>query len=422
MSFSNTSISTNYVIRRSRSRRINFCLPSGLDNVKLQTQPPLIPDNLKIVFAAGGTAGHISPAVAIADEIRTLSPHSQILFLGTQSGIESTAVSSARYDFAAIPAVQLASPIMSFRNLLFPQGLILSTLHCRSKLREFKPDVVVGTGGYVSFPVCAAAAVDNIKLVIQEQNSVPGLANWLLSYLAHTVFVAYNSSIDCFPKNKCLVSGNPVRSSLRQCMSKVAARLHFFPKSGKAASADAKVLLILGGSLGANTINIAVLNLYRQLLLENKNFFIIWQTGVDTFNEMESLVKEHPRLYLSPFLHLVDIAYAASDLIVSRAGAMTCSEILVTGKPAILIPSPIADEGHQFKNATLMADLAGTVVITEDELDSITLGSAIVEILGNSEKIAEMGYRALKAAKPHAAREIAQHILSLVNTGNTSTV
>ncbi|CAM8992578.1 unnamed protein product [Rhodiola kirilowii] len=395
---------------RRRGRGISICLASGV-NLPRDSQV----EKLKIVFAAGGTAGHISPAVAIADEIKTLNPNSQILFLGTQAGIESTAVSSAGYDFAPIPAVQLARPILSFRNLLYPYGLITSTFHCLTKLREFKPDIVVGTGGYVSFPVCAAAAVDKIKVVIQEQNSVPGLANWLLSYLADTVFVAYNSSIDCFPKNKCVVSGNPVRSSLRQCMSKVTARLHFFSKSGKAASTEAKVLVILGGSLGANTINIAMLHLYRQLLLEHKNLFIIWQTGVDTFNEMESLVKEHPRLYLSPFLHSVEMAYAASDLIVSRAGAMTCSEILVTGKPAILIPSPIADEGHQFKNAALMADLAGTVVITEDELDSITLGTAIEELFGNDEKVAEMGDRALKAAKPHAAREIAQHILDLIN-------
>lgn len=172
-------------------------------------------------------------------------------------------------------------------------------------------------------------------------------------------------------------------------------------------------MLVLGGSLGANAINIAMLNLYYQMLLEHKNLFIIWQTGVVAFDEMESLVKNHPHLVLSPFLHNMDLAYAAADLVVSRAGAMTCTEILATGKPSILIPSPNVAEGHQFKNAILMADLAGSRVITEDELDSTTLRIAIEEILDDPSLMADMCERALKVAKPHASAEIAHHIISL---------
>lgn len=309
-----SSLSSSFV----SERRITICLASSVENVNLSKDTePGDKDKLKIVFAAGGTAGHISPALAIAEEIKTLNPSSQILFLGTQSGIESTAIPSAGYEFSSIPAVELSRPILSFRNFLYPQKLILSTLYCRKKLKAFKPDIVVGTGGYVSFPVCTAAVSSRIKVVIQEQNSVPGLANWLLSYVADTAFVAYNSSIDYFPKNKCLVSGNPVRSTLSQCpMAKVEARLRFFTKSGRAGSAEAKVLLILGGSLGANTMNIAMLHLYRQLLLKHKNLFIIWQTGVDTFNEMESLVKEHPRLYLAPLV-LLSLYFFSSTIYLS---------------------------------------------------------------------------------------------------------
>lgn len=329
--------------------------------------------------------------------------------------MESAAIPSAGYPFASLPAVSLARPIISLQNLLLPFRLIKCVIQSYKKLSEFKPHIVIGTGGYVSFSIGLAAVLKGIKLVIQEQNSVPGIANWLLSWLAEVVFVAYNSTIDCFPdKNKCVVSGNPVRLALRNYVSKAAARLRFFPKAGKEGNLEGKVLLVLGGSLGANAINIAMLNLYYKLL-EKKDLFIIWQTGVEAYNEMESLVKNHPHLLLTPFMHSMDLAYAAADLIISRAGAMTCSEILATGKPSILIPSPNVAEGHQFKNASLMADLADTRVITEDELDSTTLGIAIEEILGDESNVADMSERALKAAKPNASAEIAQHILSLVN-------
>lgn len=176
----------------------------------------------------------------------------------------------------------------------------------------------------------------------------------------------------------------------------------------------ARVVLVLGGSLGANAVNIALLNIYSRMFMDHRDLYIIWQTGVQAFDEMESLVRNHPRLILIPFLHSMDLAYAAADLIVSRAGAMTCGEILATGKPSILIPSPDVAEGHQLKNASLMADLAGSRVITEDELDSTTLRNAIEEILENENLMAEMSDRALKAAKPNASAEIAQHILSIV--------
>ncbi|RVX18158.1 UDP-N-acetylglucosamine--N-acetylmuramyl-(pentapeptide) pyrophosphoryl-undecaprenol N-acetylglucosamine transferase [Vitis vinifera] len=256
--------------------------------------------DLRVVFAGGATGGHIYPAVAIADEIKIINPNAQILFLGTAHGMESTAVPSAGFDFDSIPAVPLARPIFSPRNVLLPYRLIKSMVQCYRRLRDFDPDIVIGTGGYVSFPVCLAAALKGLKLVIQEQNSVPGIANWVLSWFADQVFVAFNSSIDYFPKHKCIVSGNPVRLSVRRYVSKAAARLHFFPSYVNSGNLEAKVVLVLGGSLGANAINIAMLNLYYQMLLEHKNLFIIWQTGVEAFDEMESLVKNHPHLVLSP--------------------------------------------------------------------------------------------------------------------------
>lgn len=369
-------------------------------------------DDLQVMFAAGGTGGHIYPAIAVADQLKTINPKIRILFIGTPNGMESIAVPSAGYDFKTVPATPLARPLVSLQNIfVFPFQLAKSVIISFQELQKFDPDIVVGTGGYVSFPVCLAAALKGVNLVIQEQNSVPGIANWWLSFLADTVLVAFHSTVDSFVlKKKCVVCGNPVRLSLTRYVSRAVARTHFFPRAG---NPDAKVLLVLGGSLGANAINIALLNLYYELL-ERKDFFIIWQTGVEAFDEMESLVKNHPNVILTAFLHSMDLAYAAADLIVSRAGAMTCCEILATGKPSILIPSPNVAEGHQFNNASLMADLAGSRIITEDELDSTTLEAEISEILDNESLMAEMSQRALQAAKPNACAEIAEEIIALV--------
>ncbi|RWR72222.1 Glycosyl transferase [Cinnamomum micranthum f. kanehirae] len=395
----------------TRRLRISSCLAVDPTDDNLST-PSLHPDDddLRIVFAAGGTGGHIYPAIAIADDFKLLHPAAKILFLGTGSGMESISAPSAGFDFAAVPAVALARPLLSPLNLVFPFRLLKCVLASYRKLRDIRPRVVVGTGGYVAAPVCLAAALSGVKVVIQEQNSVPGLANRLLGLFADKVFVSFESSSTYFPTEKCEVSGNPVRASLRRYTSKAVARMHFFPRE---AVSGAQVLLVLGGSLGANSINIAVLNMYYQMLMEHKNRFVIWQTGVAGFDEMESLVRNHPRLLLTPFLHTMDLAYAGADLVVSRAGAMTCSEILATGKPSILIPSPNVAEGHQIRNAYIMENIAGSRIILEEELDSTTLGSVIDGILGDESEMALMSEKAMKAARPDASAQIAQHILSL---------
>ncbi|XP_010540005.1 PREDICTED: uncharacterized protein LOC104813907 [Tarenaya hassleriana] len=374
---------------------------------------------LRVVVAAGGTAGHISPAMAIGDELKSADPPTRILFVGCPNSMESTTVPAAGFDFAAISAGKLSRPFLYLTNLFgLPLNLLRSARESYAILRDFEPQIVVGTGGHVSFPTCLAAVVLGIKLVIQEQNSVPGIANWVLSFFADKIFTAFNSAVNSFPKRsaaKCVVCGNPIRQALRRYISKAAARVNYFGQWA-GAMAEAKVVLVLSGSLGANSVNIALLNCYSQVLSEHENWFFIWQTGVEAFDEMDSLVRSHPRLFLAPFLKSIDMAYAASDLVVSRAGAMTCSEILALGKPSILIPSPKNEEGHQLRNASLMADIVGAKVISEEELDSIALRTAMEEVLGDEERMAEMSERALKAAKPDAASVIAQHILSLVKS------
>lgn len=379
-------------------------------------------DSLRVVFAAGGTGGHIYPALAIADALKSLNPKTQFLFVGTPKSMEAKAVPFSGYPFTAVPAAPLVRPLFSPNNLfILPFVITKSTFKSYKILQEFNPHIVIGTGGFVSFSTCLAAALKGVKLVIQEQNSVPGIANFVLSLFADKIFVAFDSTVKSFlRKSKCVVCGNPVRLSLMKEASKTVARQHFFPNvAAKEGLEEAKVALVLGGSLGAQTINFAVLNSCYEMLNECEDLFIIWQTGVEAFSEMESLARNHPRVVLTPFLPALDLAYAAADLVVSRAGAMTCSEILATGKPCILIPSPNAAEGHQFENASLMADLAGSRVIMEDELGSTTLRNAIEEMLENETLMAEMSERALRAAKPNASAEIAQHIISLVNLSTT---
>ncbi|KAH7650695.1 Undecaprenyldiphospho-muramoylpentapeptide beta-N- acetylglucosaminyltransferase protein [Dioscorea alata] len=391
---------------RASRRSLSCCLalhPSGSGT------------GLRVVVTGGGTGGHIYPAIAIADELKNAYPDAQILFIGTESGMESEVVPSAGYDYSPVPSARLFRPFLNPVNLLLPFNLLRSVFISWTILRRFRPQIVLGTGSYVAAPVCFAAALAGIKFVIQEQNSFPGLTNRSLAPYAEKIFLAFNACVKYFPKEKCVVSGNPVRSALRRYVSKAVARSHFFPKaSAKNGDEKAQVVLVLGGSSGAYALNIAVLNLYYEMLLEHKNRYIIWQTGADGYNEMESLVKNNRRLLLTPFLHSMDLAYAAADVVVSRAGAMTCTEILTTGKPSILIPSPTVADDHQTKNAYIMADVAGSKVIPQDELDSSSLEIAINEVLGDEKLMAEMSEKALSVARPNASAEIAQDMLSLI--------
>lgn len=374
--------------------------------------------NFRVVFGAGGTGGHVYPAIAIADEMKAIMNPTfnlQIHFVGTKSRLEWKAVPAAGYEILPIPAVGLKRPILSPTNLLLPFKLLHCFWECWRILGELQPHVVVGTGGYVAAPICLMAFIRGIPVAIQEQNVSPGIANKILGMLATTVFVAFPSSIDFFPKDKCVISGNPIRPALRKYMSNTVARSHFFPRGSQLS--NSQLLLILGGSLGANSINIAVLGMYSQMLSEHGNRYIIWQTGIDNFDEMDSLVRGHPRLFITPFLNNMDLAYAAADLVIARAGAMTCSELLATGKPSILIPSTNVAGNHQVKNATVMSEIAGSKLLYDDELDSTTLAQTVNDILGDENLRMEMHEKALKAALPDAASKIAESVLSLVKGG-----
>ncbi|KAL6607993.1 hypothetical protein ACP70R_041056 [Stipagrostis hirtigluma subsp. patula] len=354
---------------------------------------------LRVAFACGAPGGRVYSAIALADELHAALPSSRSLILGAPApSLASTAAAAASYPFAPVPRC-------------LPHAVLAAAMH----LRRFRPHVLVATGGAPSLPACLAALLLGLPFVIQDQDAAPAPATRLLAPLALRVFLAFNAPVRLLPKRKCAVYGNPVRMSIRKCqVSKATALARFFPRAGLAPDEGAQVVLVLGGVEGSPEINVAVLNMYYEMLRMRKDRYIIWQTGMEAFSEMESLVRSHRRLLLTPFLHELEMAYAAADVVVSRAGAMTCTEILVTGKPSILIPLPTIVDDHQTKNAYIMADVMGAKVITEDELDSSSLTSTIDEVFGDEKLMADMSQKALTASRPSASANIIRHICSLI--------
>ncbi|CAM0873815.1 unnamed protein product [Alopecurus aequalis] len=384
---------------RARFRRCHLSR-SGDPTPALESEPQA-PDSLRVAFACGGAGGHVYSAFALADELHASLPYSHSLFLGAPApSLESSTAAASSYSFAPIPPC-------------LPHALIAAALH----LRRFRPHILVATGGAPALPSCLAALLLGLPFVIQDQDAGPAPATRLLAPLSRRVFLAFNAPVRLLPKPKCAVYGNPVRMSIRNCrVSKAAAMARFFPTA--VCDEGTEVLLVLAGTVGSPEINVAVLNMYYEMLTRRKNRYIIWQTGPEDFCEMESLVRGHRRLFLTPFLHEMDMTYAATDVVVSRAGSVACTEILVTGKPAILIPLPTIVDDHQTKNAYIMADVMGAKVITEDELDSSSLTYIIDEVFGDAKLMSEMSQKALYAARPNASADIIRHICSLIGPTN----
>ncbi|XP_024545767.1 uncharacterized protein LOC9648575 isoform X2 [Selaginella moellendorffii] len=374
----------------------------------------------RILFAAGGTGGHVYPAISIAQAIQELQPSVEIEFVGTKDRMEWRAVPRAGYIIRDIPATGLKRPVLSPENFWLPFKLLVSIIACWRILSKFKPDVVVGTGGYVSGPLCLAAALRRIPLVLQEQNSQPGLTNKILGRFARVVFVAFAGAAAHFSRDRCLVSGNPTRLGFNRYVSSLVARRLFFPEDESCATKK-EVVLVLGGSLGAKSVNMALSSFVLESLGRNCRRYIIWQTGSQYYKQvLESVGSGHSRLAIHGFIESMETAYAAADLVVARAGAITCSEILVAGKPSILIPSPNVTDDHQTKNARSLEEAGVARVLADSSLQSSPriLADAIDELLGDRQRLDKMAMKALDLAIPDAAARIAQRILDIVNTNS----
>jgi UDP-N-acetylglucosamine--N-acetylmuramyl-(pentapeptide) pyrophosphoryl-undecaprenol N-acetylglucosamine transferase len=349
--------------------------------------------SFKVIFAGGKTGGHIFPAIAMAKEFKKRFPESQVVFVGTKDGLESKIVPGYGFRLICIQAKGLRRKVSS-NNILLPYYLMKSLYQSLRILNEERPDLVVGTGGYVSFPVVFSARLKNIPSLIQEQNSYPGVSTRLLALLVDRVCLSYSSSMEYFlSKRKLAVVGNPVRAEIVSANRYEALR-KFKLDPGK------KTIFIFGGSQGAHAINQAVSD-SLDLLLEN--WQLLWQTGENDFVFVSEKVKEKKiKCALFPFIEDMRSAYAASDLIISRAGALTLAEITACGKPSILIPYPFATADHQRYNAETLQEEGAAEMILQENLTGESLSRLIFSLLSDESKLKKMGEQSKKMGGPEA--------------------
>ncbi|MFO8147827.1 MAG: undecaprenyldiphospho-muramoylpentapeptide beta-N-acetylglucosaminyltransferase, partial [Gillisia sp.] len=313
---------------------------------------------LKIIISGGGTGGHIYPAIAIADEIMRRFPSAEILFVGAKGRMEMEKVPQAGYKIEGLWITGIERKL-SLKNLSFPLKLVSSLWRSNKIIKNFKPDVVIGTGGFASGPLLKVANSKHIPTLIQEQNSLPGITNRLLGKHATVICTAYDDLERFFPAGKIKKTGNPVRQDILGISEKRIEAQSFFKLKG-----NRKTILVLGGSLGARRVNQLIEDF--QPLFKEKEVQLIWQTGSLYYEEYKKfdsdLVQTHA------FLNRIDLAYAAADVIISRAGAGSVSELCIVGKPVLFIPSPNVAEDHQSKNAMAVAHKKAAVVLKEEEL------------------------------------------------------
>jgi UDP-N-acetylglucosamine--N-acetylmuramyl-(pentapeptide) pyrophosphoryl-undecaprenol N-acetylglucosamine transferase len=358
----------------------------------------------KFIISGGGTGGHIFPAIAIADALKKKLPKAQVLFVGAKGRMEMQKVPSAGYQIIGLWISGLQRRITT-DNLLFPIKIIASLLKARSIIRSFKPDAVIGVGGYASGPTLRAAVAMGIPTLIQEQNSYPGITNKILAQKVNRICVAYEGMEKYFPKSSIVLTGNPVRRDIVMISDKRAEALSFFRLTK-----EAPVLLIVGGSLGARTINESIMTSLG-LLVEN-GLQVIWQTGIAFAEKADEAVKPFEKKGIRNFVFItrMDMAYAAADLVVSRAGAIAISELCLVGKPAILIPSPNVAEDHQTKNATALVVKNAALLIKDNEARE-KLGESIVALAGNKQLKDQLSKNICQLAFPDAADHIADQII-----------
>lgn len=356
-----------------------------------------------ILFAGGGTGGHVYPAIAIADAVRRLMPDAVIDFAGTRDRMEWEAVPRAGFPIhgITISGFHRGQPL---RNVTLPLKLIRAMLESRKLVRRIAPDVAVGTGGYVSGPVLLAADLMGTPIVIQEQNARAGWTNRILGKRASRIHIAFEEARKGFPSDRCVYSGNPTRRELFDVDQKAGKAYYDLPE-------EAFVIAVLGGSLGSRAINDA-LAAHVDELLADEDVHLIWQSGKRYVDELRSRVPDRPRLYLLEYIDRMDMTYAAADLAVCRAGAITCSELMVTGTPSLLIPSPNVAEDHQTHNARSMAAAGAAVMIPEHEMEDDLLPT-IRRLRGDREHLARMTSAARRIARPEAADAIAADVLRL---------
>lgn len=357
----------------------------------------------KFILSGGGTGGHIYPAIAIANELKRRFPDAEFLFVGANDRMEMQKVPQAGYKIQGLWISGLQRRF-TFDNSMFPLKLMSSLIKSRAIIKSFKPDVVIGTGGFASGPLLQVATFFGIPTVIQEQNSYPGITNKVLSRKVNRICVAYENLERFFPSAKIVLTGNPVRSDLTSVTaSKSDAVQHFGLDSSK------RTLLVLGGSLGAKRINQLI---EKQLnFFQSKNIQVIWQCGQLYYETYKS--KESANVRVLAFIDRMDLVYAAADFVISRAGASSVSELCLVGKPVIFIPSPNVAEDHQTKNAQAVVAKQGAILLSEQELD-INFEATFSNLIDNIELQQSLAQNIATLAKPNATSHIVDEVEKLL--------
>jgi len=360
---------------------------------------------IRVLLAAGGTGGHVYPAIAIADAVRKIDDRAKILFVGTRDRMEWEAVPKSGYDIKSV-WISGFHRRLTPQNLLFPIKLLTSIIQSFSIIKNFKPDVMVACGGFAAGPIGWVAAKFKVPIVIQEQNSYPGVTNRLLAKHAVTIFTAFEDAENYLPKEKITLSGNPVRGQLKQSDSSDARKTFGF-------HSNAPVLLILGGSGGALALN----NIMQKELghLHNEaGLQIIWQCGKRYYSNLKERIDtdSYPNLRLTDFINDMPAAYGAADLVVTRAGAGTCSELMLLGQPAVLVPSPNVAGDHQAKNAKSMVETGAAEQLEESDIEE-KFSEIVTALINNQERLQKMNMAMKSLAKPEAANTIAKEIFTI---------
>ena len=363
---------------------------------------------LKIMITGGGTGGHVFPAIAIADAIKKLRPETEFLFVGANGKMEMERVPKAGYPIVGLNVAGFQRS-MSVKNLSFPFKLLSSLWKARRIVRAFKPDVVIGTGGYASGPVMRSAQRANIPTLIQEQNSYAGVTNKLLGKRAEKVCVAYDHMEAFFPEDRIVFTGNPVRSDILNLEGKRAEGLQYY-----GLDPEKRTIVVIGGSLGARTLNNA--------MRDNVQFFekydgvqVLWQCG--KFYEYEYSACETaklPNVQIRAFIDRMDLLYAAADVLISRAGALSISELCLVGKPAILVPSPNVAEDHQTKNALALVEKGAARLVRDAEAVEKMMQEALL-ILESEALAFSLGESIRQLGRPNAADAIALEAIRMVD-------
>lgn len=361
----------------------------------------------RYIISGGGTGGHVFPAISIARALIKLEPEAEILFVGAENRMEMKKIPEAGFKIIGLPVSGFKRKL-SFENVRVMINLVKSLLKARKIIKDFKPKVVIGTGGYASGPILQLAGKKGIPTLIQEQNSYPGITNKLLAKRASKICVAYKGMDKYFPKEKIIFTGNPVREDIEGIGDKMNEALEYF-KLQRAK----KTLLILGGSLGARTINMAIMRKLEDI--KEENIQIIWQSGKlyhdSAVREVDSIRPGNIRLY--DFITRMDLAYFAADLVISRAGAGTISELCLCAKPSILVPSPNVAEDHQTHNARTLVEQNAAELISDSEAIEKLIPKAL-DLIKDDSALKILSQNIVKMAIRNSAGKIAEEVLKLV--------